>query len=509
MKRKNVISFIVLLLIVSCSTTNKLWNLKPEVLTLKQEQDFKSIKIYRNGLSKILKYIKSNPEIFSQKKLSKAKLLSYDTRKEALAIWKRLLDYYLAMDSIASFHKDFTKLQNYQQQEKSFYITYAAFLAEYRYALEIIEILENNSTFDVLFNEPVADLGLPKGMYSKFKFRFLNVATATEFAAFKVSAKMFKKLKDRKLLQAINEDSKVIWKAGNGKGQILTLKNGLNILKQSTGQLWFPVQKGVSNWMGNTKVYRLHNYLITKDQIQEISKKLKPGDILLERREWYLTNIGIPGFWTHAALYIGTKAERDKFFKGKRINTWLKKNGAASFDSLLKKQNAKIYALSTKQKENGVTPRVIEAIGEGVLFTTLEYSATCDSLAVLRPKISKKEKALALLKAFSYSGRPYDYNFDFISDSTLVCTELVYKAYEKSKGTRGLNLPLERVMGHILISANSFCKLFDKNYGSNKNQLDYVLFYDGFEQQKKAYKSNVYDFRKSWQRPKWHVFIKR
>jgi hypothetical protein len=33
---------------------------------------------------------------------------------------------------------------------------------------------------------------------------------------------------------------------------------------------------------------------------------MSPGCILLVRRQWYLSNIGIPGFWPHAVLYVGT-----------------------------------------------------------------------------------------------------------------------------------------------------------------------------------------------------------
>jgi hypothetical protein len=84
-------------------------------------------------------------------------------------------------------------------------------------------------------------------------------------------------------------------------------------------------------------------------------------------------------------------------------------------------------------------------------------------------------------------GRPYDYNFDFITDSALVCSELVYKAYEPSNETRGLNLPLETMMGRKLMPVNSIAKSFSKQYSSSHRKLDFVFFLDGLEKKKRLF----------------------
>ena len=458
-------------------------------LSLKQTKDMQAVKIYRDGLASLIEHVNHRQDLFPKNKLKHPLLLKQQARTEVVSIWKSMLDYYMALDSIAAFHRDFLNLENRSQQKLSYHIYRAAFLAEYRFALDFIAVAENNPGLDTLFNEAVPDLGLPENIYANFKYRFLNVIIASEFAAFEAVAPYFGNPADIDLKRHIAEDSKAIWAHGKYKGPVLTVKNGIKILKSAGHKAWFPVQKGVSMWMGETKVYRKHEYLIKDDIIRQFAHQLEPGDILLERREWYLTNVGIPGYWSHAALYIGTPRERKEFFNDPQTRIWAQKQGMPTFEELLSQTypRAYSYCIIPSSDENPV--RVMEAIAAGVVFSSLEFSAGCDSLAVLRPRLQKKDKALAIFRAFKYFGRPYDYNFDYLTENSLVCTELIYKAYEPGADSEGLRLPLEKIGQHLVTPANAFAKQFSQTYNTNHQQMDLVLFMDGYERQRAAVRS--------------------
>lgn len=472
----------------------------------RQQADAAAVLLHRVGLSNVMAFVDTQMEIFPIAKPKEVRLLRREEKEVVWQAWQRFLDYTLVLDSTERYHADWWRLKG-DAREDSFLINYAAMLANYRTALEFIRAAELNPELDKVLNDAVPELGLPPGTYAKMKFENLNVRIATEFAASEVTLKTFKGGRQPGLRAAIQADAAYIWKAGRGKAELLTAKNALKILQRGADSAWLPIQTGVSEWMGDTKIYRVGRSLVSAAQIEVLQAKLQPGDVLLERREWYLSNVGLPGYWPHAALYIGTAPERKAFFADAAVQAWVKGQGEPSgdFNALLHQRYPAAFTNSARLQEDHHSVRVIEAISEGVSFTTLEHSADCDSLAVLRPKLPKLEKARAILRAFHVIGRPYDFNFDFSTDAQLVCTELVYKSYEPANGYTGLKLPTVEMLGRQVTPANEFVKQFDTQAANGSEQFELVEFLDGYERTKNARTASLADFRASWKRPKWHV----
>lgn len=478
-------------------------NLQGDELRARIAADAQSVEIWRRGMQSVVEFADSRPEIFPPQKLDSLRLLTRETKEEVWNAWKRLLDYTVALDSVRSRYSRCLLIPDRALREASFDVLYAAFLAEYRYSLEFIRRAENDPGFAVLLDDPVDEIGLPHGTYGAFKTSFLNVMRATEFAALNTTAVAM----NRPIPPEVQKDRAAIWKMGAKEGQTLTAANALDLLRNAGQTAWLPLQTGVAIWMGDTKVWRPGLSLITQDQIAGAIKRMEPGDIMLERREWYMSNVGLPGFWPHATIFIGTPEDRRRFFDTPEVRDWVRAQGQADgdFEHLLAATYPAAHALCINPQEEGHIPRVIEAIGEGVSFTTMEHSAAADSIAVLRPRLTPKERAVAIFRAFKYSGRPYDYSFDFMTDSAVVCTELVWKSYQPCPDSRGVRFPMVNILGRLATPANDLVRQFDETYGTPEQQYDLVIFLDGQEKERKAVEAGLPEFRQSWRRPKWHV----
>ncbi len=506
MLRTSMLSLLLLVLI--CAAVSPAQAVLDPAFQKHDASDIKTFGILRSNLKQAVGYARSRPELFSPDKEHRNTLLSRDDKMAIWTTWSGVLDSLAGLDGILREHKKFNLLLDSERRNASFAIANASFLTGYRHALELIALADKNPALDTILNEEVPELGIPAGTFGKFKFRFLNVVIASEFAALQVIGKTYT-VGSPELLRAIDEDSRVIWKMGKGKGHELTLKNALTVVQKTGFAVWFPLQKGVSELMGDTKVARTRTHLISAKQVEAMGKRLQPGDIIFERHEWYLSNLGLPGFWTHVALFIGTAQERQAFFNDQEVRDWVKKLGTGSgdFEALLRQRYPTAYGRSTIIKEDKRPARILEAISEGVSFTSLEYTGSADSIGVIRPRLSKRDKAQAILRAFHYSGRPYDFNFDFQTDSSLVCSELIFKVYEPGGGMKGLRFPISEVMGRKVSTPNGMVRQFDEQSGRDTAQTDYVLFMDGYEKEKRAVESTQVQFRTSWQRPNWHILI--
>ena len=122
-----------------------------------------------------------------------------------------------------------------------------------------------------------------------------------------------------------------------------------------------------------------------------------------------------------------------------------------------------------------------------------------DFAVMLRQALCQSRRN-ALLTAFSHLGKPYDYDFDFRTDNALVCSEVIYRAYQEV----GL-FEAQDVGGRVLLPPNAIAELFDCECEQDDRVLDFVFFLDGMGATGKVLDCDAAAFRKTWQRPKWHV----
>ena len=228
----------------------------------------------------------------------------------------------------------------------------------------------------------------------------------------------------------------------------------------------YAAQSLVSTWIGDTRLVGRPSF-ISRQQIKSIQPLLRPGDILLERRNWFASNAFLPGFWPHAALYVGTPADLEKLGVLRR-----KPGGAWAASDLNVTRHLAEYLAPA---HDGEPHTVIESVSEGVIFNSLTESMGADYVAVLRPRVPDADKAAAIVRAFAHVGKPYDFEFDFSSTDKLVCTELVYQSYE---GVLRLDPYMQQIVGRPAIPALQFCRKFAQERGTPLQELEFVLFLD-------------------------------
>lgn len=442
------------------------------------------------------------------------KPLTPEERETALQLFEQVLAYEIALDGVSGFHLDFWRidvLRDPSRHARHFAIGYAAYLHQLALGLSFIERTHGKDAFEKLLDEGDEARGLHKGAYAKLKWNVVHVEdvglvfAAHQYHKFLELSAYGKLSGDAKMALVFAELDRaysVVKGKLQRKGVQLFAHNGYDILRDGGHKAWFPVQSKVAEAMGDARFVDAHRALVSPAQIEEASRKTQPGDVLVERRNWYLSNVGLPGFWPHAALWLGTPAELSAFFDAEP--EVLKAYGGPLSAALQRKFPGPWATYAGKDAE-GHVHRVVEAVSEGVIFTSAEHSLGCDYAAALRPKLSKLQLARAIERAFGYVGRPYDFDFDFLTDQSLVCSELVFKAYEPRTDEPGLKLPLVTMVGRPTLPPNVMIAQWDQELAAGRPQLEFVWFLDGREKEKKAVWGTAETLRASHKRPKWDV----
>lgn len=168
---------------------------------------------------------------------------------------------------------------------------------------------------------------------------------------------------------------------------------------------------------------------VTDEVREQVREYLRPGDVLVTRHKYALTNLFLPGFWPHAAMYVGSTQEREQL--GIVLDPHL------------------------DNKWNG-DKCTFEALKDGVLFRPLENTLAVDGFVVLRPRVSQTGIKQAIERIIVHEGKQYNFDFDFFRSDRLVCTELMYRAYD---GIEHMNIELKERAGRPTLSAEDLCDL--------------------------------------------------
>jgi hypothetical protein len=203
----------------------------------------------------------------------------------------------------------------------------------------------------------------------------------------------------------------------------------------------YGLQKLGGSLVADKYVRRGHHPLLPAAIADSVRRLLQPGDVLIVRKEYALTNYFLPGFWPHAALYLGTTAELERL----------------GLPALMPAAAHPAWRRLLDRSAAAPDPAIVlESMRDGVLFRSLASPFASDSIVVLRPQLTLPEIAAGLSRGLVHEGKPYDFDFDFRRADRLVCTEVVYRSFD---GLGRVRFPLVRRAGRPTLSGSDLIRM--------------------------------------------------
>lgn len=234
------------------------------------------------------------------------------------------------------------------------------------------------------------------------------------------------------------------------------LQNGISAVLRGVSRLYGSIAGNIK-WR---KGYLRNN----QELVDSIKSKLKPLDIIFEKRAFVLTDKSIPGNWGHASIWLGTESEL------KALGIW--------DHPILKPFQADISAGKS----------VYEVRRWGLQFMDLESSMNLDQFGAIRVTNileQSPEQLIGIYKLlFDQIGKKYDFLFDAMTTDRVTCTEIVAFSYGP------INWPMEYILARYTITPNNLAELaiFENS------PLEFVTYYIGDENGSKEY--DIVEFAK-------------
>jgi hypothetical protein len=223
------------------------------------------------------------------------------------------------------------------------------------------------------------------------------------------------------------------------------------------GRVMYSLQAAAGRGLAEIRVRPGHVPSLPRSIRTDVVQLLRPGDVLVVRKEFAASNYFLPGHWPHAALFLGTAGD----FASSAISNHLHVQPRLSELFAATHVTAVLVPdLENAWTDGGVEgtlhPCVLEAMKDGVRIRSINSALNSDSVVIVRPLLERSDIESALAQALMHEGKPYDFDFDFCASHRLVCTEVVYRAYE---GIAGVQFDLRRHAGRFALAAGDILRM--------------------------------------------------
>ena len=315
---------------------------------------------------------------------------------------------------------------------KYFLVGYAAVCVLIRIDRVMLFKVADHSLIQRKLNEAFPEYRIPRKQYTKIYSAFVDQGNVLAIRdAIKVANK------NRRQFEALVEEEDVGFlarmlpelEASLNPSTISYLKRALDYISHKWRRRGVVSMQnslaGIMEGFGRTasEFYNADNKKVTHEILTEVSALLLPGDVIVTRHRKALTNLFLPGFWPHSALYIGTVEQRADI----GVNAdWAKEQ--IWVDDMC----------------------VLEARKDGVKIRPLSDTFSVDIFAIVRPRLSSESICRAIERAVLHEGKMYNFDFDFYTSDRLVCTEVIYRAFD---GLEQIRFPLQERASRKTLSA--------------------------------------------------------
>lgn len=362
-----------------------------------------------------------------------------------------LVSYWQARNALFEL---ITSLRDDEEQDDSsspraFLTAFAAALVLVDAARFLREVVERRPLVRKKLNEPAPQLGVPGGVYDTVQkslvsarhgwhlyhaIRFFNehqqqLRELADDAAFAPLLRIVDDLKDRLEVSA----------AEFAKAKLRTRADQVTrrLARSLFGRAMYGLQKLSGGLVADKYLRYGHQPQLPTDIANAVRAILAPGDVLIVRKEYALTNYFLPGYWPHAALYLGDVNDlmRLRIHEHENVQPRWARLLEAAPDS---------------------DDRVLESMKDGVHIRSLASPFASDSVVVLRPQLPQEQLAEALTRCLAHEGKAYDFDFDFRRADRLVCTEVIYRAYS---GAGSIEIPLTQRAGRPTLSGSDLIQM--------------------------------------------------